>query len=386
MSLLLDALKEAEYRGGGANGADDKARLGLPDEPDANGSSPLSLQEDMPIAPRPVASSAAAPSAKVAEVTQLRPSRKAALGATGAKRQHWLIASLCVVALLLGGAYFYLGRSSDSSPVLSTADLPVVAVVPTASTQPAAAVAPAVSAQVQQVLPPWARETFDPALGGQPAHRDSAPRETSALPASTLSVKPIVIVASSTASPLQAGYVALQAGDLLHAQQLYEQVLAAEPGQPDAHLGLGVIAQSQQDRDAAIGHFRAVLVAVPDQPRAWAGLAELSGEGELAALESKLRGLLVGKPEGALYFALGNNLLRQSRWAEAQEQFFAAATAAPENAEYCFNLAVALDRIGKRDAAAAHYRKALQLAEGRSVQFDTASARSRLAAISPGLL
>jgi Flp pilus assembly protein TadD len=173
----------------------------------------------------------------------------------------------------------------------------------------------------------------------------------------------------------------LQAGDLARARTLYEQVLAVDAGQADAHLGLALIAQSQQDRGQAIGHFRAVLAVIPEQPRAWAGLAELASDGELAALESKLRGLIAGRPDSALNFALGNNLMRQSRWAEAQEQYFAATTAAPENAEYRFNLAVALDRLGKHAAAATHYRNALQLAEGHPVQFDVAAVRTRLAAL-----
>jgi tetratricopeptide (TPR) repeat protein len=196
--------------------------------------------------------------------------------------------------------------------------------------------------------------------------------------------KAAVVVGRSTQLPLLAAYAALQAGELDRAQSLYQQVLAVEPDQADSHLGLGIIAQSRQDRETAIEHFRSVLVTTPDQPRAWAGLADLSGDGDLAAIESKLRGMLEEHPDGALYFALGNSLARQSRWAEAQEQFFSATASAPDNAEYCFNLAVALDRIGKRDAAATHYRKALNLAEGRPVQFDIASARSRLAALTSG--
>jgi len=236
----------------------------------------------------------------------------------------------------------------------------------------------------QHILPPV---TFVPQAPASEAVREPAPRTRSdavvvTSPSAAPIAKPIVIVGSSTPSPLQAAHAALQAGDLPRARMLYQQVLATDASQPDAHLGLALIAQSLQDRDAAIRHFRAVLTAIPDQPRAWSGLAELASDGELPVLESKLRGLLATRPDAALSFALGNNLMRQSRWAEAQEQYFAATTAAPDNAEYRFNLAVALDRLGKREAAVGHYGKALQLAEGRPVQFDLAAARIRLAALS----
>jgi tetratricopeptide (TPR) repeat protein len=381
MSLLLDALKEAEYHKRGVNspvGADSAVGAdgsGMSGEQAASVPSPLSLQEDSPVARRSVAGAAAAPNMPFAQVSSLHAPRNPA-PATGFSRLHGLMVALGMVVLLLGGTYFYLSRRIDAVPLALDNDaLPESLAVPDT----------AVDAPGAHALPPAALESYEPPVTA-PVRHDTLAHTTPDPPVSALSVKPIVIVGSSMALPLQAAYTALQAGDLARAQTLYEQVLAAEPGQPDSHLGLGVIAQSRQDSAAAIRHFRAVLVAMPDQPRAWAGLAELSGDGELAALESKLRGLLAKQPEGALYFALGNNLLRQSRWAEAQEQFFSAATAAPENAEYCFNLAVALDRIGKRDAAVAHYRKALQLAEGRPVQFDTASARSRLAALAPGIL
>jgi tetratricopeptide (TPR) repeat protein len=281
---------------------------------------------------------------------------------------------LAVIVLVLGGSYYYLVSANQS-------------LTPPMAPQPELTASPAVEAPpaAEHILPPV---TFVPQAPASEALPERATRArsdeaaTAPTPVAAPVAKPIVVIGSATPSPLQAAYTALQAGDLPRARTLYEQVLATDASQPDAHLGLALIAQSQQDREAAIKHLRAVLTVIPDQPRAWAGLAELASDGELAALESRLRGLLATKPDASLNFALGNNLMRQSRWAEAQEQYFAATTAAPDNAEYRFNLAVALDRIGKRAAAAGHYGAALQLAEGKPVQFDLAAVRTRLAALS----
>jgi uncharacterized protein HemY len=122
-----------------------------------------------------------------------------------------------------------------------------------------------------------------------------------------------------------------------------------------------------------------VLALRPGDPQAWAGLADLTGDGELEAMESRLRSLIASRPDPALHFALGNIVSRQSRWAEAQESYFAAASGAPQNADYAFNLAVALDQLGKGRAAIPYYARALALAaDERAVQFDADAARARL--------
>jgi tetratricopeptide (TPR) repeat protein len=180
-------------------------------------------------------------------------------------------------------------------------------------------------------------------------------------------------------SPLVAAHAALRAGDLARAEGLYRQTLAGEPDQPDARLGMALIEQSRGATAAALAHYRAVLQQRPDDPQAWAGMADLATEAELLPMESRLRYLAASRPDPALRFALGNVLARQSRWPEAQESYFSAATGAPSNADYAFNLAVALDRLGKGRAAIPHYARALQLAgDGRAVQFDAAAVRARV--------
>jgi Tfp pilus assembly protein PilF len=191
------------------------------------------------------------------------------------------------------------------------------------------------------------------------------------------------VIVQTRPSPLLGAYAALRAGDLTLAEKLYKETLSGEPDQPDAHLGLAVIAQSRGETAIAMGHYRSVIEATPHHPRAWAGIADLAGDAEIDAMESRLRGLIADRPAASLHFALGNLVMRRSRWAEAQESYFAAFTSVPDNADYAFNLAVALDRLGKGSAAQTYYEKALALArDGRPVQFDVKAAGVRLTSLS----
>lgn len=188
------------------------------------------------------------------------------------------------------------------------------------------------------------------------------------------------IAISREEAPLQAAWNALQAGDVARAETLYRRVLEDEPGQVDAQLALAVIAQSRGDDESARRGYRRVLESVPDHPRAWGGLAELAGEGEAGAVESRLRQLLGAQPSAPLHFALGNLLARQQRWDDAQVEYFAAASLAPQAPDYAFNVAVALERIGKAPAALSWYNRSLELvARGRAARFDAAAVRARVA-------
>ena len=93
-----------------------------------------------------------------------------------------------------------------------------------------------------------------------------------------------------------------------------------------------------------------------------------------------MKSLLTADPEAqVLHFTLGNQLAQQSRWAEAQQQYFRAFAAEPDNADYAFNLAVSLDHLRQSKLALDYYRRAIALAEKRAASFDLAAARSRAA-------
>jgi tetratricopeptide (TPR) repeat protein len=370
MSLLLNALKEADTR---RDHAAPKADRIVEAPTAADNTLALSILED-PAQPGRVD----APQPQSAKVDE-RLARRAAMREAPTTNNHpprrllVMPALLALITAILAGTYFWMASRNEVPQLLATA-LPEL--------QPAGTLTPAPPAATTQ--PDFALP--EPRLQPATALAPTLPEpELVALPAVQAAADTHRIERSSVSqdpSSLQQAYESLRVGDLSRAQTMYEQALQTEPHLVDAHLGLAALAEARGNKAAAVTHYRHVLEQVPDHSRAWSGLANLAGPDATPALESRLRNLIAVRPEANLNFTLGNVLARQSRWVEAQESYFNAFAASPDNADYAFNLAVALDHLGKREAAGAHYEKALRLTgNGAPVQFDPAAASKRLLAL-----
>jgi len=79
-----------------------------------------------------------------------------------------------------------------------------------------------------------------------------------------------------------------------------------------------------------------------------------------------------------LNFTLGNQLAQQGRWAEAQQEFFKAFAAEPDNADFAYNLAVSLDHLRQPKLALEYYQRAIALAKARGARFDLGAAEGRV--------
>lgn len=205
---------------------------------------------------------------------------------------------------------------------------------------------------------------------------------TAAPPPAAPAAAPIV-ERSAPALPLDAAYRALRAGRYDEAQRLYQHVVAAQPALADAWLGLAAAHEGRGEVGRAIAAYRRVLQLDPDNAEALAALAELTAAGNASAQASVLRAALARRPEApSLHAALGRLLAAENRWSEARGAFEAAAALAPARAEYAFNLAVALDRLGESARAAALYERAATLAEREGANgVDAAAARARARAL-----
>ncbi|MGE0080937.1 MAG: hypothetical protein AB7U81_06545, partial [Thiohalomonadaceae bacterium] len=82
----------------------------------------------------------------------------------------------------------------------------------------------------------------------------------------------------------------------------------------------------------------------------------------------------------ARLFLRGNDLAAQGRWEEAGAAY-AEAFALDQRPDYAFNLAVSLERLGRREDALHHYRVALAARDGAH-RFDTRVARQRVLSLS----
>lgn len=398
MSLLLDALKEAEAR-----------KSALPASPPSDATlevvGTLALAEE-PGPPEAAPAERPARMASNSERSSVRPAvDEQVVRATqqsdqvsAPPRLLWLIGIAGAVLLAIGAASVYLalaGRADRARAAYAEEIVTATPLTPAPGEEPGTS---ADSAAPSTFMPP-ARPAESPAVAlraharaatAQSASGGAAAASSRAAPAVDATTGPPAAVGVAdpgearlrierTADPLTTAFAALQAGDLERARELYAEALEREPGQTDAELGLAVIAHLRGADTEALRRYRHVLESVPDHPRAWAGIAELAVGSDVAAAEARLRELLAQRRSASLHFALGNLLAREQRWADAQLEFFAAAALAPQLADYAVNLAIALDRLGKSAAAAMYYQRALELvAAGSAARFDVRTVRDRL--------
>lgn len=170
---------------------------------------------------------------------------------------------------------------------------------------------------------------------------------------------------------LQEAYKHYQTGDLAGAETFYHQVLQREADNRDALLGLAIIAQRDNRLENARILYRHVLTLNPKDSVAASALLSLNESSITTQNISQIKLMLQEEPTAAhLYFSLANEYAMQSRWPEAQQSYFQAYHYAPDNADYAFNLAVSLDKIGQQKNALNYYRQALQVDTKSSVSFD----------------
>ena len=179
-----------------------------------------------------------------------------------------------------------------------------------------------------------------------------------------------------------AGYAALNTGDIDAARESYARALQADPTNRDALLGMAAVASRGNRAGAAEGLYQRVLDLYPRDGYARAQLTALRAGADPVGAESRVKGLIAqqGDPSSTapLQFTFGNQMAAQGRWLEAQQAYFAAFAAEPDNPDYCYNLAVSLDQIRQVGLAHEYYAKALALAQVRRAGFDPARAKIRI--------
>jgi tetratricopeptide (TPR) repeat protein len=180
---------------------------------------------------------------------------------------------------------------------------------------------------------------------------------------------------------VDAGYAAYIAGDLVASREAYEQAVREDPSNRDALLGLAALDVRAGRYETAEAMYLRVLGTDPRDTQAQAALIALrSGRADPLATESRVKTMLAADPGAhALNFTLGNQLASQKRWAEAQQEYFKAYTAEPDNADFAYNLAVSLDHLRQPRQALDYYQRAITLADKRGASFDLNAAKRRVA-------
>jgi tetratricopeptide (TPR) repeat protein len=423
MSLLLEALKKAEKAKEDAQRRDRaQAEGAAPAEPAAPPPSsaapepvmtrdqlpdvrqPLSLEEDVqPAKPAPAGQPQRRPEPKAAaQAAERDAQRSSARKVFEAKfkepnpRLPFFIA-MGALGVFAVGTVIYFWMQLQPPPALVNANPPR----PSNETQIAAAdlkpsptvVAPAAPATAIPGLPSSTPTTAAPAKPApqpqvlQPAPVVRAP-ETPLLQAPP--PRPAQTEFTATRQPAQVhpnittGYAAYIAGDLAAARTEYDKALKEEPSNRDALLGLAALDVRAGRFETAEATYLRLLQADPRDAHAAAGLISLrAGRGSTISTESRVKTMLADSPGShVLNFTLGNELAQQGRWAEAQQEYFKAFSAEPDNADFAYNLAISLDHLRQPKLALEYYQRAIALAKARGARFDLAAAENRVAQLS----
>jgi len=197
------------------------------------------------------------------------------------------------------------------------------------------------------------------AAPGLRAHRGAAPRDV---------VHPLVAK----------GYAAFNAGDLDAAKRHYDEALRADPRSLDALNGMAAVALRAGRRDVADSYLARALEIDPKDGFALAAATSLRSKVDAQSAESRFKALIAAAPESpAAHFGLGNLYAREGRWSEAQQAYFRAYTAEPDNPDFLFNLAVSLDHLRQTKLARQYYQSALASTRQGAFEREQAAARVR---------
>ncbi|MGQ5522820.1 tetratricopeptide repeat protein [Chitinimonas sp. PSY-7] len=375
----------------------------------------LAVHEEKTASPLP-ASSRAAPAEPIPTVTPPQPATPAAASSPPpqtrphVKRQSRLIliAVFMVISFCAAGAWLWWLQSQQQTsglfaptpapppetPIASTdtAQLSAEPETPAATTSPEAAtpeataapqtaeepVTPKVEAHTAELAKPRPARTPKPPQPSKPKDRASIIEPIPSL----LSGQDVRFVRTppqtGVAVLVSQAYQAFEQGDYVRAGQLYRQQLGQEPKNRDALLGLAAVALKQGRFGDARAIYQRLLSDNPHDALAQAALASLAQDNGTEDSESRLKHLYAERPGADVAAAMGSLLAKQGRWREAQDYYFKAHNADPEQPDHAYNLAVSLDALGERRLASTYYQRALDLAEKKPASFDLIAAVQRL--------
>ena len=180
------------------------------------------------------------------------------------------------------------------------------------------------------------------------------------------------------------GFEAFNRGDLAAAQLEYERAQKSDPRNTDVLHGLAAIAVRQGRAEQAEWLYRQITEADPHDTVAMSALINSRAQVDPLSAESRLKSLSAAQPElAAPHFSLGNLYARHGRWNDAQQAYFKAYSAEPDNPDILYNLAISLEHLRQNKLAAQYYGQAIAAAQSRPAGFDKAQAHARLNALQP---
>ena len=229
-----------------------------------------------------------------------------------------------------------------------------------------------------------------PGANGEVALVEETGDDSQAAPAPVEETKQVLVLAKSGTNlkdVFDDAVASFKAGDLNHAERAFRTVLAAEPKNASALVGLAKVHHSRGNVRIAAATLLKAAEILPDDPIVISELISVqSGSADPLVSESRIQSLL-GKAnnpdvQARLRFLLGNAFAKQQRWLPAKEAFILAHGLDQSNPDIAFNLAVIFDYLNEPENAIRMYNTALSSAAATPSSFDLQVARDRIEELS----
>ena len=189
---------------------------------------------------------------------------------------------------------------------------------------------------------------------------------------------------------MESAVASYASGDFNAAETGFRSVLASEPRNIGAMIGLSKVHSSRGNTKLAV----ATLLKASDlDPRNAKVVIELialqSGSANPILSERRILALLgvsqSRQNDSRLTFTLGTLYAQQERWLEARESFARAYRLDSSNPDFAYNLAVVMDYLNDPEDAVQMYQRAATLAQRNVSSFDAQIAIDRAATLRSGL-
>jgi hypothetical protein len=219
------------------------------------------------------------------------PARAVADDRAPAPQRSWLMPGLAL--LLIAGAALYFSRKNDTTTTTTTPTAsPSTSVVPPATGASATAM-PSATMTTEPVA-----STAPPAVSGAPSSSAHGPEvRTSGVGGPLLKLEDAKL---NLPEVLQGAASARRAGDTTRARMLYERALALNPGNAEAHYGLGEIARATGDIAGAKRSYEAAIATSPRYTPALLALADTQWDsGDKEAAKQRYREILSIMPSAS---------------------------------------------------------------------------------------
>ena len=163
-----------------------------------------------------------------------------------------------------------------------------------------------------------------------------------------------------------------KAGDLLKAENIYQQILQAEPNQPVALHSLGMIAHHVGKCDIAVDLIKKALVVKPQYAEAYCNLGLIYQDfGKTdEAIFSYRKAIEINPDIAGIHYNLGNVLQEVGALDEAVDSYRTTISINSEIINAHVNLGNAFNSLGKLDEAVDSYQKALAINPNHNSRFN----------------